>query len=338
MVEFKKYTSIENSFNGDYMNKVRMEMPADLQYVVQEKVHGANTSFICDGATLQFAKRTAILPQDENFYDYQQTLDEHRDKAIALTKEVMELHLGTTSVSIFGELFGGRYPHKDVVQNNKLQLIQKGIYYTPIHGFYGFDIFICKEDGTGTYLPVEEVNPLFEKHGFFYAKTLFQGTLEECLQYPNAFQSKIAEWLGFPPIDDNICEGVVIKPVTPMYLRNGNRVVIKNKNPRFAEVKQRNRRDKQLVVQEAKHSDLYNELLTEVERYITIQRLDNVKSHIGEVTLPKDMPKLAGLYAKDIIEDFLKEFSFKYNEMEKQEQKSFNKKLGELSKKFITTT
>ena len=68
---------------------------------------------------------------------------------------------------------------------------------------------------------------LFESEGFFYAKPLFKGTIDECLAYPNEFQSKIAEWLGYPAIEDNICEGIVIRPVTPHYLRTGSRALIK---------------------------------------------------------------------------------------------------------------
>lgn len=51
MLEFKKYSSIENSFNREFMERIVAEMPTDLEYVVQEKVHGANTSFLCDGET-----------------------------------------------------------------------------------------------------------------------------------------------------------------------------------------------------------------------------------------------------------------------------------------------
>ncbi len=58
MIEFKKYSSIENSFNREFLEYVVAQMPADLQYVVQEKVHGANTSFLCDGHEVKFAKRT----------------------------------------------------------------------------------------------------------------------------------------------------------------------------------------------------------------------------------------------------------------------------------------
>ena len=42
MLEFKKYNSIENTFNKDFMDKINSERLDSLQYVVQEKVHGAN--------------------------------------------------------------------------------------------------------------------------------------------------------------------------------------------------------------------------------------------------------------------------------------------------------
>ena len=206
MLEFKKYNSIENSFSREFMEKVVAEMPADLEYVVQEKVHGANTSFLCDGESVRFAKRTSLLEDDEKFYDYPELLERYKDRVIALTKDVMGRYAGVKSVNIFGEMFGGTYPHKDVQPNRKVTVIQKGVCYCPEHEFYGFDIYLVGEE-SNRYLPVDEVNELFERHGFLYAKTLFKGTLSECLKYPNAFQSKIAEWLGLPAIEDNICEG-----------------------------------------------------------------------------------------------------------------------------------
>ena len=35
MIEFKKYSSIENHFYKDYLNQVREQVPADNQWVVQ---------------------------------------------------------------------------------------------------------------------------------------------------------------------------------------------------------------------------------------------------------------------------------------------------------------
>lgn len=112
MIRFKKYSSIENSFNVGFMDKVRAEMPSDLKYVVQEKVHGANTSFLCDGNDVSFAKRTSVLAGDEKFYDYEQILADYRERVIALYNDIKTRHEDIESISVFGELFGGRYPHK----------------------------------------------------------------------------------------------------------------------------------------------------------------------------------------------------------------------------------
>ena len=311
MLEFKKYSSIENSFNREFMGRIVAEMPTDLEYVVQEKVHGANTSFLCDGENVRFAKRTSILEAEEMFYDYPELLERYKD----------------------GEMFGGTYPHKDVQPNRKLSLIQKGVCYTPEHEFYGFDIYVIDEEG-GRYLPVDEVNKLFVKHEFFYARTLFKGTLGECLKYPNAFQSKIAEWLGFPAIEDNICEGIVIRPVVPMYLRNGSRVLIKSKNERFAEKKSVKKRNK-LFAEPVPYSEALKALVPEVEAYVTEQRLANVVSHIGEVHVPKDFGKIMGLFSKDVLEDFLKEHGGEYGCLEKSEQKLLNKEMNKLSTELV---
>ena len=330
MLEFKKYSSIENSFSREFMEHVVAEMPQDLEYVVQEKVHGANTSFLCDGETLRFAKRTSMLEEGEQFYDYPELLERYRDRVLKLFGDIKAKYPEVTHISVFGEMFGGLYPHDGVKTKQKVSLIQRGVCYTPDHEFYGFDIYLFTEAG-GRFLPVDEVNEIFETNGFFYAKTLFRGTLTECLKQPNAFQSKIAEWLGLPAIEDNICEGIVIRPVTPMYLRNGSRVLIKSKNERFAERKSAKRRTK-LFVEPVPYSEELKALIVEGETYVTENRLANVVSHIGEVHFPKDFGKVMGLFSKDVLEDFLKEHGNLYTALEKSEQKLLNKELN----KFCT--
>ena len=333
MLSFTKYSSIENHFDREYMERVETEMPQTLQYVVQEKVHGANTSFLCDGSEVRFAKRTSMLDDGEAFYNYQELLARYREKVLSLFRKVKVRHPKVVTLSVFGELFGGRYPHPDVEPRRDLAVIQKGVYYAPGHEFYGFDINVSDGD-SGRYLPVEEVNQLFETEGFFYAKTLFQGTLDECLQYPNAFPSKISGWLGLPPLDDNICEGIVIRPVVPMYLRNGSRVIIKSKNERFAEKKSAKRRNK-LFAEPVPYSDQLKKLVAEVDVYVTENRLTNVVSHIGEVHVPKDFGKIMGLFAKDVLEDFLKEHGGEYAGLEKSEQKLLNKELNKLATALV---
>ncbi len=336
MLQFKKYSSIENAITRDFMERVREEMPADLEWVVQEKVHGSNTSFLCDGTDVKFAKRTSILADDEKFYDFQPLLEAYKPRIISLFNRVKEMHHDVDAISVFGEMFGGRYAHEGVPAEKGTILIQKGVYYTPKHEFYGFDIFVF-EGEKGRYLPVDEVNDLFEAEGFFYAKTLLKGSLEECLKYPNAFQSKISQWLGLPDIEDNICEGVVIRPVEPQYLRNGSRVLIKNKNARFAEKKSVKKRNK-VFSEPVPYSDALKALLPEVEAYVTENRLNNVVSHIGEVSFPKDFGMVMGFFAKDILEDFLKDHGGEYSALDKCEQKSLNRELNKMATDFVKAT
>ena len=325
MLAFKKYNSIENSFDKEFMERVMTEIPSDQVYVVQEKVHGTNTSFLCDGKEVMFAKRTSILAEDESFYNYPELVDRYRERVLCLFEELKTRYPEMMQISVFGEMFGGFYPHNDVKADHS-SLIQKGVYYSPHHDFYAFDIFLFEGDD-GRYLPVEEANRLFEAHGFFFARTLFEGTLQECLNYPNGFQSKIAEWLGLPIIEDNICEGVVIRPVEPRYLRNGSRVLIKNKNNRFAEKKSAKTRNK-LFDEPVPYSEALKALIEESEAYVNENRLYNVLSHLGEIRVPHDFGKVIGLMTKDALDDFLKEHGDEYLSLEKGEQKLLNKALN----------
>ena len=88
MIEFKKYSSIENSFSREFMENVVAQVPPDMEWVVQEKVHGANTSFLCDGCEVKFAKRTSLLADDEKFYDFQELLDHYKERVINLFNAV----------------------------------------------------------------------------------------------------------------------------------------------------------------------------------------------------------------------------------------------------------
>jgi len=328
MIEFKKYSSIENSFSREFMENVVAQVPPDMEWVVQEKVHGANTSFLCDGTEVKFAKRTSMLTDGEQFYDYQELLDRYKERMFDLFNKVKAIIPEATAISVFGEMFGGSYPHNEVKRNPKMSLIQKGVCYCPGHEFYGFDIYVFT-GSDGQYLPVDEVNKLFETTGFFYAKTLFRGSLTECLKQPNAFQSKIAEWLGLPAIEDNICEGVVIRPVMPCYLRNGSRVLIKNKNERFAEKKGVKKRNK-LFAEPVPFSEELKSLIVEAEAYVNENRLVNVVSHIGEVHFPNDFGKVMGMFSKDVLTDFLKEHGGEFDALDKCEQKTLNKEVNKL--------
>ncbi|MBQ9174138.1 MAG: hypothetical protein IJ161_10465 [Bacteroidales bacterium] len=331
---FKKYSSIENAYDAEYMGKVWDEVPEGTVFVVQEKVHGSNVSFVCSlpFSEMKFAKRTDFLGKGENFYDSEELIPRYEERIREACRLIKEEVPEALSCSIFGEMFGGAYPHPDVRKRGDLRAIQKGVYYTPSHEFYGFDIFVFTGN-TGYFLPVDTVNRIFSLSGILYAETLFEGTLEECLRFGNAFPTTIPGKMGLPPIDDNTCEGIVVRPKVPMNLRSGARVIIKSKNARFAEKKaqRREKTPKETVVD----SEALTELLDFAEDFMTESRIGSVMGKVGEMTFPKDFGKMLGLYSKDVIEDFIKEYRVLYEELDKEERKRFNRRVNSLCADFL---
>jgi len=61
---------------------------------------------------------------------------------------------------------------------------------------------------------------LFRTVHLFCAEPLFIGTYDAAMEYPLGFDSTIPERLGLPPLPpgSNKAEGVVIKPLTPLWM------------------------------------------------------------------------------------------------------------------------
>lgn len=340
-LKFDKYTSIENTYQTPYMIKVQEVVPADMLWDVTEKVHGANCCMITDGVTVEFAKRSSIVGEGEKFFNHKLVLAEYQEKILKAFKYVKE-NFETKDkpiklVQFYGELFGGAYPHDDVPKDSRYSAVHKGLYYAPYQSFYGFDIAVYHENSIDaneyrTWLNPDQEADVYKQNDIFYAKSLFRGTLEECLKFSNAFQTHIPEWLGLPPIKDNICEGVVIKPMVPQFFGNGERIILKNKNERFAEKKKEHVHKEKVELPE-------NVLAaaTKIREYITDARLCNVISHEGEFDMPKAFGKLIKLFTEDILNDFIKDNMVEWNSLEKATQKIITKIMTQEASKVIRT-
>lgn len=335
-LKFNKYSSIENTYQTLYLNKVRQIVPKDAIWDVTEKVHGANCCIITNGNDTKFAKRSGIIKEGENFFNYEKVLKEFRPKIINAFNYIKKKYETNETiinlVQFYGELFGGAYPHPDVPRNSQFNSVQKGLYYAPYQSFYGFDIAIVyksPEKEGRFWLNPDEMADVFEKNDIFYSKSLFRGTLDECLEFNNAFQSNIPTWLGLPPIEDNICEGVVFKPMVPYFFNNGDRILLKNKNERFSEKK----KEKVHKVIPDLPEDVKKAIST-VSEYINDNRLNNVISHEGEFDMPKDFGRLIKLFTMDILNDFIKEYK-EWNSLEKVNQKLVTKEVSSLTIKVI---
>lgn len=311
MIKFTKYNSIEN-VTRDKMIKHIENMGFDIcDYTVTEKIHGSNFSIWKDENEVKFAKRTSFIGEFESFMG-SQTIKNELESFI----EFISLHFEYNNIIIFGEIAGGSYPDKSKfteelkVQNSKK--VQSGVFYHPANFFYVFDIKV-----DGVYLNEEDFNKVrmyFNNHKntftpdhfshILFSEVLFTGKFEDAINYSNEFQSTIPDRFGLPKIENNICEGIVIKPVNVYFFNSGSRVILKSKNNKFKEKRDTSKSKKVRKIVE--YNDVQNTLISEIELYVTENRLRNVISKIGEIQ-DKDFGKLLGGMIKDIIIEYKKD-------------------------------
>lgn len=331
-MQFRKYSTIENTYLTSFLDKIKTEGYDQMEYVVQEKVHGSNVCIITDGKVIQFAKRTEIIEDEASFFRINQLREKYSDKIFSLYRSLKQ-EFEINSLSIFGEYFGGYYPHINVKKDLLAKTVQKGVYYLPNNEFYAFDILLNGH----VYLDVDTCNRLFHEFGFVYAESLFRGNLQESLNYQNDFQSTIPHKFNLPIIEDNACEGVIIRPIKPIFLSNGSRVLLKNKNEKWSEISKRTDKQRSPKIQRENKtlSNECSELILELETYITLNRFQNIHSKLGVIDIQKDFGKLMGLYSTDVLEEFLKMNESNYVGLDKSEQKIITKELTAMVKAFL---
>ncbi len=327
-MEFRKYNSIENAYQTEVLEQIIKHGFEKETYVVQEKVHGANFSFHTNGTEVIIAKRSGFIEENEVFYNAQALAKNYHERVVNLFATVKQRFSQTDTITVFGELYGGSYNHPNVTINKEAIKVQKGIHYNPNNDFYAFDIKISENE----FLDVELANEFFETIGFFYAKTLFKGSLKEALDYPNEFNSLIPAWLGLPFLENNLTEGVIIRPEKTQFFGNGARVILKNKNEKWSEKSKV--KSERIPVETAVLSETAENLWNELHRFLTTNRLHNVLSKEGEFT-PKIMGKLLGLFAQDALTDFMKEHRCEFEALEKEERKLITKRLNHWATQLI---
>jgi len=314
MFKFKKYDKITNSYDGKHVRAVKMamlEQNIEDVWIVTEKIHGAN--FACyvkpnedymddTPYSIQYASRNNLLSESESdaFYNFQSIKADVSEKVKELYKNIYD---GDTAdvdeIIVYGELFGGSYDHPDVERVNQSR-VQKGVMYCPDLHFKAFDIFIRYNDGDEMYMNPAFFNKICFDVGVDYIPAKLIGTLDECLSYQNDFNSLIYVDYDLPDVGENTCEGVVIKPIYPFYDNRGNRAIFKNKNDKFKEVAGER---KNKVTQPIELSDKDKEHFELVERYTTMNRLNNLESKIGELEEAKQIGEFMKGMCVDVNED-----------------------------------
>lgn len=333
-MEFKKYPSIENTEKDYIIQKIRNHGFEYKKYCITEKIHGSNTQIAYYPETNEFSygKRTCFIEEGEHCYNVQEHFERLKNDIVKLYHYLRDsLNEELTSVIVYGEIFGGAYPHPDVPRDNKATKVQKGVYYTPANSWMAFDISYTVKDKSETYfLSAKDFILACDAICIPTVPVLkIVDTLTEALEYPNDGTSVVYKFFyNLPEIEENIMEGVVIRPFEKDLWMGQTRVILKNKNEKFKEKSHEPKPDLTL-----NYSDNLKTALSEVETYVTENRINNVISHEGEVS-ESDIGRLIGLTAKDVVDEFGKD-SKVWNLLEKVEQKIITKHIAHLASSLV---
>jgi len=327
-MKFKRYNDIENVERKQTLEYIREGQFDQGIWEVREKVHGQNMQISKDSEGIQWGKRSGLISPDSNFGGFLVFKNKLEVSINCLYDYVIkELKSGHVTVRIFGENCGGEYKHEKVEPIKTAMKIQHGVWYSPDNQFLAFDIMVNEEFVSG-----REFDMYCKLFDIPYLPILFRGTFDECLEYNPLFESLVYQQFNLPKIDNNFAEGVVIKPDKPKWFHNKTRVILKNKTEKFKEVsRNRNKEKKQCKFEDL--SPEFHNLVTEMEKYVTPNRLVNVLSKMGDIT-DKDFRKIIKELSTDVMKDFLKDFTNQFSKLG-GEQGLFYKKCGQLSSELL---
>lgn len=234
-VPFTPYDKIASSPRDWGLDERDARAVERAQWVVTEKIHGANFCAVSDGESVRFAKRKAVLEEGEAFFGWEALREDLEAAALAVAAALLPALDGATHVLVYGELFGGGYPHPEVPEVPGVAPIQTGVWYAPGVRFHAFDVaWTAGEEGARTYLGYEQARQACVGAGLGWCEALLVGSLAEAMEHPVRFQTTLPAELGLPELGDNLAEGVVLKPYEALEL-GGARPVLKRKIAEFAE-------------------------------------------------------------------------------------------------------
>ncbi len=202
MTDFKKYSSIENSYRDKEISSIRYEGFDKEEWVATEKVHGANFGLYIRHGKARPAKRSGFA--DGAFYGCQPIVEAIEAKVLAVAREIEGF------VAIHGELFGGG--------------IQKGVNYGQKR-FAAFDI----STDTG-FLNYDDFVAICDKVGIPRCVEIARGSFDDILALDPTFPTRMSDCGSVDTV-----EGFVMKPVVNRHFNSGSRVILKKKSPEFVE-------------------------------------------------------------------------------------------------------
>ncbi len=305
---FSSYEKMPTSLKKLGFNQNQYAKLDKIDWVVTEKIHGANFCFIYQNGKLYYGKRKEYLKWNDDFFGFQLVVNKLENQIIHLFEELSQ-SVKADKYIIYGELFGGNYPHREVEKNENLEAIQTGIYYSPTIEFCAFDIaFETNFNESKNYLDYKKAIGLFERHGVLYVNPLFVGKLNEAVEFDIRINSGLPKLLNLPELENNNIEGIVIKPIEELD-RNlfPKRPVLKIKNPEFEENKVFHQAQKwSFIPKLSSNTEELHFLIEEIRNYVTQNRLQSAISKVGKLDFDNEerIKEIAEELLRDILADF----------------------------------
>ncbi len=279
-MNFKKYNSIENSYQQKNILKFMQRMPDAFKqkWIVRSKLDGANIQLLLQpNEPMKVGKRTSYVEQGDPFFDIWTTL---KNYSVQLQYVQDYCNAANTPLRFYGEIYGpGINGRVNYGETKKIALfdLEQGDILMP-----QFALISCLEGLRMTNL----LPPLM---GIF-------DTFEQALDQNPEYDSKI---LGIP---NNPEEGLVIQPYEEnIILPTGERFILKKKGVKFLESENKNHKPKKEVSGETISK------LQSFQSYINENRMLSTFSKHGEIADKTQMGDYIRWILEDAKEDFYKD-------------------------------
>lgn len=219
------------------------KQPTGVLAVATPKIHGSNVQLHYAPATgVTFGRRTAFLSRTEEHYGATLASAELDvgTKMAALYAGLQATRPNLTAVVVYGEVYGGWYPHPDVPAAAKSRKpVQKGVWYTTTITIVGFDVCLEFEGGATTFLDYDDARAVCAHVGIPFIPVACRGPVLEVCEWAVAHASDNALQYynpqALPLIEGNGGEGFVVRLVKEAATSEA-RALAKIKSPTFSEV------------------------------------------------------------------------------------------------------
>lgn len=311
MPDFLEYPSIESIYRQKEIQRWLSMYPNlwEETFVAQEKIHGSNIQIAIDpdGSWQIFSRKQKIGQGDRfqgvNVYDL---VENEYGEILCFGNNCAKKT--QTTIRFYGELFGSK--------------IQKGVDYGDKNRILIFDMKVGRD-----FISPNVLESAFQLYTDNFMVPVF-GIYSSLKDVLAADIEKDSLVLGK---ENNIMEGVVIKPYHRVYSSSqGSLFYLKKKNDAFKE----KQREPKLVESNGEVSRLNFEF----NSYVTKNRLQNIFSKYGEIEVSQQMGDYIKYVLEDAKEDFLKDFGQDIENLEKKDQKKvFNvgNKVADMLKSYL---